>query len=84
MITTVLVVGILIACVIARLIAFFRAGIAREEADRSLLGEPATRASAVTRRVVGLYVRTPRYVIPANHTDVPNDETDSEYTANHT
>ena len=84
MITTVLVVGILIVCVIARLIGLFRAGIAREEADRSLLGEPVTRASAITRRVVGLYVRTPRVVIPAHNTDMPNDDPDSECTANYT
>ena len=40
-------------------IALLQAGISREEADRSLLTDPATRAASVTRRLVGLYVRTP-------------------------
>ncbi len=40
-------------------IAVLQAGISREEADHSLLADPATRAASVTRRMVGLYVRTP-------------------------
>jgi hypothetical protein len=47
-------------------IVLLRAGIAREERDRSMLGVPATRASGVTRRMVGLYVRAPRYAIVAD------------------
>ncbi len=51
------------AVLIASAIAVMRAGIVREESDRSLLGAPATRTASVTRRVVGLYVRAPRQVI---------------------
>ena len=40
-------------------IAMLQAGIAREEADRSLLADPATASAKVTRCLVGLYVRTP-------------------------
>jgi hypothetical protein len=46
----------------AAVIVFLRAGIAREERDQSLLDLPATRASGITRRLVGLHVRSPRYV----------------------
>jgi hypothetical protein len=55
--------------VIAGVILLLRAGITREESDRSLLDEPATRAARATRRVVGLYVRTPQPVTEAD--DVP-------------
>jgi hypothetical protein len=40
-------------------IAILQAGIAREEADRSLLADPATASAKMTRCLVGLYVRTP-------------------------
>jgi hypothetical protein len=40
-------------------IVLLRAGIAREESDKSLRSKPAARSAAATRRVVGLYVRTP-------------------------
>jgi hypothetical protein len=50
-----IVIGIPVGAVV-----LFRAGIAREESDSSLLGEPRTLASAVTRRVIGLYVRAPK------------------------
>jgi len=50
----------------AGVIGFLRAGIVREERDHSLLDRPATRASGITRRLVGLYVRSPRYVIQAD------------------
>jgi hypothetical protein len=59
MITVVIVAIACPAGAIAGVIALLRAGIAREEADHSLLGDPATRATAATRRIVGLYVRTP-------------------------
>jgi hypothetical protein len=48
---------LLIAIVIA--VAMLRAGIAREESDKSLRGAPETLASTLTRRMVGLYVRMP-------------------------
>lgn len=47
-------------------IVFLRAGIVREERDQSLLDLPATRASGITRRLVGLYVRSPRYSVEAD------------------
>jgi hypothetical protein len=50
-------------------IGVLQAGIAREEADHSLLGDPATRAASVTRRMVGLYVRTPDQLADPGHCD---------------
>jgi hypothetical protein len=59
----VITIAILVATIppigIVIVIAMLRAGITREEADKSLRGAPATRASAMTRRMVGLYVRMP-------------------------
>jgi hypothetical protein len=51
--------------VIAGVIVLLRAGINREESDRSLLDQPPTRAARATRRLIGLYVRTPRCVAVA-------------------
>jgi hypothetical protein len=59
MITIVIAASAFLAGVIAGAIALLRAGIAREESDHSLLGGSPTRATAATRRVVGLYVRAP-------------------------
>jgi hypothetical protein len=55
-----------VAGAIAGAIGFLRAGIVREERDQSLLNLPTTRASVITRRLVGLHVRSPRYVITAD------------------
>ena len=63
MIIYALVAAAFVIVVIAAFIVLLRAGIAREERDHSLLDRPATRAAGVTRRMVGLYVRAPRYVI---------------------
>jgi hypothetical protein len=63
MIIYALVAAAFVIGVIAAFIVLLRAGIAREERDHSLLDRPATRAAGVTRRMVGLYVRAPRYVI---------------------
>jgi uncharacterized protein YneF (UPF0154 family) len=60
MITIAIVVVALIVGAIVGAIALVRAGIAREESESSLRHEPPTRASAVTRRMVGHYVRTPK------------------------
>ena len=49
-----LVAAIAAAATIA-LITLTVVGIAREEADRSLQRGPSTRASAITRRIVGLH-----------------------------
>ena len=50
----------IVAAFLAGAVVFLRVGIGREESDHSLLGAPATRAATLTRRIVGLYVRTPR------------------------
>ena len=63
MIIYVLVAAAFVIGVIAAVIVLLRVGIAREERDHSLLDRPATRAAGVTRRMVGLYVRAPRYAI---------------------
>jgi hypothetical protein len=60
MIIIVVVAAAFLAGAIAGVIVLLRAGIAREESDHSLLAEPATRAGAATRRMVGLYVRFPQ------------------------
>jgi len=71
MIIYALVAAAFVIGVIAAVIVLLRAGIAREERDRSLLDRPATRAAGVTRRMVGLYVRAPRYVISADQATAP-------------
>ena len=43
-----------LAGAIAATIVLLRAGIVREESDKTLMGRPRTRASAVTRRIVDL------------------------------
>ncbi len=60
MITVASVVGAFIAGVLVSAIALLRSGIAREESGRSLRCGPPNRASAVTRRMAGLYVQMPR------------------------
>jgi hypothetical protein len=67
MIIYALVAAAFVIGVIVGGIVLLRIGIAREERDRSMLGVPATRASGVTRRMVGLYVRAPRHVTRADH-----------------
>ena len=53
-------------------VVMLRAGIAREEADRSLLADPATASAKVTRCLVGLYVRTPERAIDAEEARWPS------------
>ena len=60
MITIAIVAATLVGGVIAGVIVLLRVGIGRESYDESFLDEPQTRATAVTRRVIGLYVRTPQ------------------------
>ena len=55
-IITVLTAAI-VGAVSVGVVLLVRAGIAREESDHSLLGEPSTRVAAAARRVVGA-VRT--------------------------
>jgi hypothetical protein len=59
MITIAIVIGASALGLAVAVIAMLQAGISREEADHSLLAEPATCAASVTRRLVGLYVRIP-------------------------
>ena len=63
MIIFAIVAAFVLIAFIAGAIALLRAGIIREESDHSLLGAPSTRTASLTRRVVGLHVRAPRYVI---------------------
>ena len=53
------IAALLLAGAMAGAIALLRAGIAREEADNSLLSGPKTRASAATRRIVDLKIEAP-------------------------
>ena len=50
----------IVAAFLAGAVVFLRVGIGREESDHSLLGAPATRVATLTRRIVGLYVRSPQ------------------------
>ena len=66
---TVVLAGVLIA-----IVALLRAGIAREDSEYSLRGEPPTLAAALTRRIVGLYASMPK---DAAQADPANDRTDT-------
>ena len=65
MIAMAIAVAAITAVLAVAVIALLRAGIAREESDHSLLASPRTRSALVTRRMVGLYVRTPDRVADA-------------------
>lgn len=67
MIAVAILVCAFLAGAMAGVIVLLRAGIAREESDFSLRDEPSTRASAVTRRMVGLYARMPSDDIPPDN-----------------
>jgi hypothetical protein len=56
MLIIVLFITAILAAGTAGLIALVCAGIASEEADMSLRLGPSTRASALTRRIVGLHI----------------------------
>jgi hypothetical protein len=66
MITIAIVVAALVLGLAVAVIAMLQAGISREEADHTLLADPATRAARATRRLVGLYVRTPEHRTETN------------------
>jgi hypothetical protein len=68
MIAVAILVCAFLAGAMAGVILLLRTGIAREETDFSLRGKPATRAAAVTRRMVGLYARTPTDDLPPDDT----------------
>ena len=55
MLIIVFLVAAIAAAATAGLITVTVVGIAREEADKSLDAGPSTRASALTRRIVGLH-----------------------------
>jgi hypothetical protein len=61
MITIAIVVAALITSLAVGLIALIQIGVAREESHQTLLTGPTSRSAAATRRVVGLYVRTPKH-----------------------
>lgn len=60
MITITALIVTFIAIVIATSIVVLRTAIAREENDNSLLGKPATRTAAVTRRLVDFSTELPQ------------------------
>ena len=66
MITFAIGAAVFVVGAMAGVIGLLRAGIVREERDHSLLDRPTTRASGITRRLVGLHVRAPRHVIQAD------------------
>ena len=74
MIAIIIVAVVSLASVLAGAVTLLRSGIAREEIDSSLRGEPATLAAALTRRAVGLYVHMPQSTAQADHT---TDRTDA-------
>jgi hypothetical protein len=74
MIAIIIVAVVSFASVLAGVVALLRSGIAREEIDTSLRGEPPTLAAALTRRVVGLYVHMPQGAAQVDHT---SDRTDA-------
>lgn len=61
MITIALLIVTLAAGAMAGAIVLPRAGIAREEAGNSLLRPPATRAAAVTRRIVNFQTQVTQH-----------------------
>ncbi len=63
----------------ASAIVLLRMGIAREESDNSLLDEPATRTTRVTRRVVSLYVRAPRRATHADDVALQTDANQGQH-----
>ena len=69
MIAIIIVAVVSFASVLAGVVALLRSGIAREEIDNSLRGEPPTLAAALTRRVVGLYVHMPQSAVQADHSN---------------
>jgi hypothetical protein len=73
MITITILAVVFIAGVITGIVALLRVGIAREEADRSLLRQPPTRAAAATRRVVGWHGSTPANLSPLRRAAKPLD-----------
>ena len=67
MITIAILAAATISGAIAGLVVLLRLGIAREESDSSLHGVPATRAAALTRRMVGWHGPVPQRIPQADH-----------------
>lgn len=59
MITALIVIAMAPAVVMACVVTLLRAWLRREDTGHSIKAAPSTRTSAVSRRIVGLYVRTP-------------------------
>jgi uncharacterized membrane protein len=67
MITIAIVATAFVAGAIAGVVVLLRVGMASEESYQPLLGEPATRRAAATRRIVGLYVNPDQRANQADH-----------------
>jgi hypothetical protein len=67
MITITILATACTATATAVLVILLRLGIGREESDSSLHGEPATRAAALTRRIVGWHGPIPQHLADADH-----------------
>lgn len=59
MIIVLIIIAVAPAVVLACVVALLRAWLRREDSGHSIKAAPATRTSAASRRIVGLYVRTP-------------------------
>jgi hypothetical protein len=70
----IMLAAVAVASLLIALVALLRAGIVREDSEHTLRGEPPTLAAALTRRVVGLYVRMPKHAAQA---DPAGDQTDA-------
>ena len=70
----IILAAVVLASVLIAIVALVRAGIVREDSDYTLRGKPPTLAAALTRRIVGLYVRMPEDATQAHPT---NDQTDT-------
>jgi hypothetical protein len=65
--TSITIVAAFLAGAIAAVLVLLRMGMASEKPDTTLSSHPPTRSAAATRRVVGLYVQTPRSAGQPDH-----------------
>ena len=68
--------AVAVASVLTAVVVLLRAGIAREDSEYSLRGEPPTLAAALTRRIVGLYASRPE---DAAQADPANGQPDADH-----
>lgn len=55
MLIVLILVGAVVSVSLVGVVAVVQIGVAREESERSLRFQPATRTSAMTRRIVGAH-----------------------------